>query len=270
MRKPPKIAYWALKITNRKKNRDIVLGDFEEFFNEIYEESGAFNAYAWYWKQSLKSIPRFILTTIYRRITMFKNYVKIALRNIVNHKVFSLINITGFAISLSLCLLVIQTISSIYSTDRFHESKDRIFRVITSLAVKDRVSNFATAPLPLAEELKVFPEIETVLRIKKNFGGYAVSREKKFPVQGYYTDKEFFKVFSFELESGDPGSALSSPYSVVLTKELALKFFGSRNPLGETLSFKDLGDFKIKKRGQAKKQKNIDKYFFWGYHINIR
>ncbi len=245
MRKPPKIASWALKITNRKKNRDIVLGDFEEFFNEIYEESGTFNAYAWYWKQSLKSIPRFILTTIYWRITMFKNYVKIALRNIVKHKVFSLVNITGFAISLSLCLLVIQTIFSIYSSDRFHENKDRIFRVITSSANKNRVSNLATAPLPLAEELKVFPEIETVVRIKKNFGGYAVSRGKKFPVQGYYTDKEFFKVFSFELESGDPGSALSSPYSVVLSKELALKFFGSRNPLGETLSFKDLGDFKI-------------------------
>jgi putative ABC transport system permease protein len=245
MRKPPKIASWALKITNRKKNRDVVLGDFEEFFNEIYEESGAFNAYAWYCKQSLKSIPRFILTTIYWRITMFKNYLKIALRNIVKHKVFSLINITGFAISLSLCLLVVQTIFSLYSSDGFHENKDRIFRIITSVADKDRVSNLATAPLPIAEELKVFPEIETVLRIKKNFGGYAVYQEKKFPVQGYYTDKEFFKVFSFELESGDPGSALSSPYSVVLTKDLALKFFGSRNPLGKNLSFKDLGDFKI-------------------------
>jgi hypothetical protein len=60
-----------------------------------------------------------------------------------------------------------------------------VHRIITSLADKDQVRNLATAPLPLAEELKVFQEIETVLRIKKNFGGYVFSQEKKFPVQGF-------------------------------------------------------------------------------------
>lgn len=255
MRKPPKIAHWGLKISNRKKNRDVILGDFEEFFNEIREESGFFKAYLWYWKQTLKSIPRFILTTNYWRFTMFKNYAKVVLRNIVKHKVFSFVNIMGLAVSMSICLLVIKLIFSIYSIDRFHENKERIFRVITFYTAKGHENRLATAPLPLAAELKKFPEVETVVRIKNNFGGYAVYREKKFPIGGYYADKEFFDVFSFALDSGDAATALAKPYSLVLTESAALKFFAGKNPVGETLSFRDLGEFNV--TGVIKKTANL-------------
>lgn len=151
----------------------------------------------------------------------------------------------GLAISLSLCLLVIQVIFSMHSSDRFHRKKDRIYRVITTQVEKNRTWDLATAPLPLAEELKYFPEVEKIIRVKKGIGGNVSFRGKTLLASGYFVDKEFFDVFSFELEQGDPDTALVQPKSLVLSKQAAEKFFGSQNPIDETITINKYGDFRV-------------------------
>jgi len=242
---PPKIPEWLLKIFCYRVEKYSLLDDLEEEYRTKLSDHGKSYSRIWYLGQAFRAIPSVIFFSLYRSAVMGRNYATIALRNIRKHKLFSLINILGLAIGLSLCLFVIGLVLTVYSSDRFHENKNRIYRVISQTLDKDQVNERATAPLPLAGELSQMPEVEIVVRLKKNFGGAAVYEDRAFIVQGLYADKDFFHVFSFELEAGDPKTALIEPYSIVLTKELSHKFFGNKNPIGEILIIKDIGDFTI-------------------------
>jgi putative ABC transport system permease protein len=242
---PPKFPRWILTKVAYRIDKFSLLDDLEEEFATKSSNLGKTRSRTWYWFQALRAIPSILLYSLYRSMVMTRNYAMIALRNIRKHKVFSFINIMGLAIGISLCLFVISLIFFMYGSDRFHEKKDRIYRVISQTITENAVHERATAPMPLAGELEQIPGIETVVRIKKNFGGAAVYKEKGFLVNGLYADTDFFQVFSFELELGDPKAALVEPYSIVLTQEVARKFFGSKDPTGEILNIKDVGDFTI-------------------------
>jgi len=176
---------------------------------------------------------------------MFKNYFKIAFRNIIRHRIFSIINIIGLAVGISLCLLIIMLYLDHKSMDQFNVNKGRIYRVIADrTVVNSGTTSYATAPLPLAELLlKESPAVEQVVRMRGGFGGEAKAAEKVLPVNGFFVDAEFFRLFNFELEQGDPAQALLKPNSVVLTRKTAVKFFGNEDPIGRTLSFDKTGDF---------------------------
>ncbi|UCG26722.1 MAG: ABC transporter permease, partial [Bacteroidales bacterium] len=177
---------------------------------------------------------------------MFLNYIKVALRNLLRSKVFSLINILGLAISMSICLLVIKMIFGMYSCDRFHVNKERIYRILTYEQQADRSGyELATTHEPLAGELEKLTDIERVVRIRKDFSGDVYYEGKVVPISGLMTDPVFFDVFSFELQRGDPLTALAEPYSIILTPEWASKLFGEKDPMGETISMKNLGDYKV-------------------------
>lgn len=242
---PPKIPEWLLTKLSYWIERHSLIDDLEEEYHINLSKRGKTYSQLWYWSQIFRAIPTIVSYSIYRNAVMIKNYALIALRNIRKRKIFSFINITGLAISLSLCLFVVKLTFTLYSSDRFHEKKDRIYRVISQTTGENDVIELATAPLPLMYELEQIPEIETVIRIKKNFGGAAAAMKKILMVQGLYADKDFFHVFSYELEAGNPKTCLSEPYSLVVTKELSQKFFGTRSSIGEILSIQDLGDFKI-------------------------
>ncbi len=243
--KPPKIPEWLLTKLSYWVERYSLVDDLEEEFRIKLSKRGKTYSRLWYWSQILRAIPAIVSYSIYRNAVMVKNYALIALRNIRKRKVFSFINITGLAISLSLCLFVVKLTFTLYSSDRFHEKKDRIYRIISRVIAENDVIDLATAPLPFVYELEQTPEIETVVRIKKNFGGAIITKEKPLMVQGLYADKDFFHVFSYELEAGDPKTCLSEPYSIVVTEEISQKFFGTGNSVGDTLSIQDVGDFKI-------------------------
>ena len=242
---PPKLPEWLLSKLSFWVEKHSLIDDLEEDYHKKFSDRGKRYSCIWYWIQVSRAIPSILLYALYRNIVMTKNYAVIALRNIRKHKVFSFINIMGLAVGISLCLFVISLIFFMYGSDRFHEKKDRIFRVISETITEKAVHERATAPMPLAGELEQIPAVETVVRIKKNFGGPAVYKEKGFLVHGLYADKDFFHVFSFSLELGDPKTALAEPFSVVLTKEVAQKFFNDRNPTGEILSIQDVGDFTV-------------------------
>lgn len=177
---------------------------------------------------------------------MLKNYFKVAIRNFFRQSGFSLINVLGLASGMAICMLILTLINSQNDYDQFHEKKDRIFRIICD-RTSDHDASFATVPHPLFDEL-IGKEavVENGLRIRDWFGGDAVYGEKTNSIGGLYAEASLFEIFDFTLEYGDEKTALSAPYSIVLTPEAVALFGMPENPIGEVLEFKDLGAFTVK------------------------
>jgi len=169
---------------------------------------------------------------------MFKNYLKIALRNIKRYKGYSFINIAGLAVGMACCILILLWVRDELSFDRFHHNLDHIHRVIRQEQDTAEAGKDALTPPPLAAALKEkFPEITHVTRFGSWGRWLVTSGEKKFYETGYKcTDPDFFEMFDFPFVKGNPKKALLSTYSVVLTEKMAEKYFGNEDPMGKTLS----------------------------------
>ena len=179
---------------------------------------------------------------------MIKNYLKTTLRIIKRHKAYSFINIFGLSIGLTCTILMLIYVHHELSYDRFHKNAENIYRVIT----KKEMDWYALSPGALKSALLAdFPEVERAVRVCPwggyiNFNGsinYGINRymENKFLI----VDPEFLEVFTFPLISGNPKTALSEPFSVVLTQEMAKKYFGNEDPMGKILKFDNRDDYKI-------------------------
>jgi putative ABC transport system permease protein len=177
---------------------------------------------------------------------MWKNYLKVAFRNLIRHRTFSFINIFGLAISMSLSLIVIMLVMDQYKFDRHISNKDRIFRVNT---LPDKWKATASTTMAIRNVLlDDYTGIEKAVRVKRGFGNRSMldfEKDINIPVTGFYTDPEFLEIFELELESGNPATALIDPYSVVLTKETAEKLFTNPNPVGEIIKVGEQGDYKV-------------------------
>ena len=169
---------------------------------------------------------------------MFKNYFNVAIRNILKHKFFSAINILGMTIGVAACLLITLYITDELSYDRFHANADRIYQVGLhgKLGGQDiRVSN--TCPPMAAALVAEIPAVESATRITPLYGRPAVKYEDKILTEEkvFYADSNFFEFFSFKLLEGDMKTALKEPNSVVLTEDIARKYFGNESPINKLL-----------------------------------
>ncbi|MGK7396184.1 MAG: ABC transporter permease [Candidatus Cyclobacteriaceae bacterium M3_2C_046] len=170
---------------------------------------------------------------------MIKNYFITAWRSLTRHKFFSFINIFSLGLSMSISLLIILMLADQKQYDHFHDKKDRIYRVITKSTFG--FSEYATAPLPIIEELKSFEGIEHSVQLINSIGGDAIYQQKATEVAGFYTTPSFFEIFSFELSQGNPVQALNDPYSMVITPKAAQKLFGTTDVLGKNIYFEEKG-----------------------------
>src|ERR1700733_3614533 len=175
---------------------------------------------------------------------MIRNYIKIAWRNLIRQKLFSLINISGLAIGLAVCMLIMLYVAHEHSYDTFHKNADRIVTLRAKVVMNgdDRISeNFSEATAPsLKDEV---PSVENYATSFKYFLPFVVNNastpQSKFNEDNLlYVDAGFFKFFSFKLISGQPENVLSKPFSVVISRDMAKKYFGSSNPIGKTLTIK--------------------------------
>lgn len=178
---------------------------------------------------------------------MFKNYFKIALRNIWRNKTFSAINIIGLAVSMSLGLLIILIIKEQYQVDNFHRDSDRIYRVNTRvIKVEGYTQDYASAPLPLGNAISDhYTFTEKVVRVNRYFNGEASHGNVTVSMNGLMVDPSFLEVFNFPLQEGNPATALAEPNGLVLTQQAAKKIFGRSDPIGQTLSISGYGDFMV-------------------------
>ena len=168
---------------------------------------------------------------------MLKNYLKIAFRNLTNNKTFSFINIVGLAVGIACAVLIMLWVQYELSFDKFHKNADRLYKVGFTTEQKDYYGFYQ--PGPLAEYLKDnFPEIE----LSTNYAEtqLKLSRETKgFFCNGSIVSPDFFKMFSFQLNEGNPGTVLNAPNSIVISRSLAQKIFGQANPVGKPIKLND-------------------------------
>ncbi len=177
---------------------------------------------------------------------MFGNYLKITLRNISKHKGFSFINVSGLALGMTICILIMLWVYDEWSYDRFHDNADDLYRII-KIWRKGEVSHQAVTPAPLAPALKEeFPEIVDTARVYPTGKWLLRYNDKAFyETYGLFTDPSIFTMFTIPLLKGNRATALSLPRSMVLTETMATKYFGSENPIGKTIRMDNRYDFSI-------------------------
>ena len=225
-----------LRMITSEQESEFLLGDVKECYLEILEAKGKLYAGIWYWIQILKSLGVYLWVAINWRIAMLKNYFKITLRNIHRHKSYSIINITGLAVGIACCLLILSWVRYQLTFDRFHTNARQIYRVISEFHSSGGEINFTTTTqAPLAAVLKDnYPEIVNSTRALR--WKWKVGREKvSFEENVWFVDPTFLDMFTFSFIQGDPATALSEPKSIVLTETLASKYFRNENPIGKTI-----------------------------------
>ena len=168
---------------------------------------------------------------------MVLNYIKIALRNLYKNKLHSAINIFGLSLGLAVAVLTYLYVSNEFSYDRFHENIDRIFQAAHTRFEPDGTEEgyYVHAPIPFGPALEQeIPEIEAALRFSDQ-QTFVRSRQMVDEETVLMADRSFFQIFSFAFKFGTPQTSFNERYSVVLREELAQKYFGSSDPIGETL-----------------------------------
>ena len=178
---------------------------------------------------------------------MLRSYLIIALRNFTRKGTFSLINIAGLAIGLACSIMILMWVYHELSYDRFHPDHKSIRRLAFRFDISGTSMEGPVAMAPLADRLTgTFPEVEDVVRIHKienvNIG---VRNEHFVEPLLLMADSSFFSFFGFDLEAGDPGTVLKMPFSIVITREMAEKYFGERNPVGEIIRINNAHDYTI-------------------------
>lgn len=176
---------------------------------------------------------------------MFKNYLKIAVRNLLKYKAYSIINVSGLAIGIACCLLILLYIQDELSYDKFHVNADRIYRVASVESSDNKISETASTYGPLADLLAAqIPGIEKVTRIFPHSVVVSYGADKKFQEDRlFFCDSTFFDMFTFAFKNGQPENALDAPNAIVLTEETAQKYFGDENPIGKNLRAENQHDF---------------------------
>jgi putative ABC transport system permease protein len=167
---------------------------------------------------------------------MLKNHIKIALRNLWRHRVFSFINITGLSVGITACFFIFMYVRFELSYDKFHTKADRIYRLVTDIKTPSEtivtdVTSWAFAPYIKTD----FPDVESFTRVS---GGSFLVRKGNVKFQEertIFADSTFFKVFDFKLLKGNPNTALKAQANIVFTKTAAKKYFGDADPVGQTV-----------------------------------
>ncbi len=178
---------------------------------------------------------------------MFRNYLVTAFRTIFRQKGYSLINILGLAIGMACTLLILLWVQDELSYDRFHENADRLYRVEEDQYYSGEVYHVTVTPYPSGPVWKEeIPEIEDACRWQWPSGMLFKYGEKSFYERGTVAvDSSFLTMFSIPLLEGDIRTALSDPWSAVLTRETAEKYFGDEDPLGHSLNVNDEYEFTV-------------------------
>ena len=166
---------------------------------------------------------------------MFRNYFVTAFRYLWKQKGFSVINLIGLTVGLSVCYFALSFVSFELSHDRYHEKSDRIYRLVTDVKTPNGIDYLSTtAPMGPAVQA-AFPEVQAATRIFLDHLIIQKDQEQYADEKIAYADSSLFSVFTFPLISGNPDNILKAPYSIVLSETSAKKYFGSKNPVGGIL-----------------------------------
>ncbi|HEX2848020.1 MAG TPA: ABC transporter permease [Chitinophagaceae bacterium] len=177
---------------------------------------------------------------------MLKNFFKVAWRNMLRSKGFTLINITGLIVGMASAILILLWIQNEVSYDQFHEKKDRIYEAWNRASFSGELNCWNTTPKVLARTLeKDLPEVEAAVRVDWGSNFLFSIGDKRITVQGSMVDSNFLQVFSFPLLKGDPSQVLKDMHSIVLTEKLAKKLYGHEDPMGKVIKIDNKENFTV-------------------------
>ncbi|UZR97653.1 ABC transporter permease [Chondrinema litorale] len=224
-----------------------ILGDLHERFAKRVQKLGERKA-KWHYIREVLSYIRFsnIKTASSEDkniilMSILNNYIKVASRNLLRHKVFSFINITGLSIGLACCMLIILYTKDEVSFDQFHVKKDQIYRVTATISNEDNQIKLGSTNLIVGPSFQEeIPEVKSFVRMQS--GSYIIKKgNESFDQRVVFTDDNFFEAFTFPLIHGDKSNVFAELQSVVLTEKSAEKYFGKTDVVGESLELR-VGD----------------------------
>lgn len=174
---------------------------------------------------------------------MLKNYLKIAWRNLLKNKTFSLINILGLALGMACSLLIMLWVQDEIKMDRFHKNDARIFTVLENQFYSGVINTFGATPGILADIIvKDIPEIEMASQWLWEQSPVLAAGNTFDNEKGRYVQGDFLRIFSFDLSQGDPKTALKRPDGIVISQKLADKYFKGQDPMGKTMRIDNKDD----------------------------
>jgi putative ABC transport system permease protein len=225
---------------------ETIQGDLHEEFAYNVKHVGEKKARWLYWRETLGFIkPRYITRQKHYPPTslishdMIRNYFKIAFRNLVKYKTYSLINIAGLSLGLTACMLIGLFVWDENQYDKFLPDSDRIYRVYQEQTNEQGTNLMAVAPPMFATTLQEdFPEVENTARVMMTAEHktlFETAKNKLYEENGFFVDSTFFNVFELQFKQGSPQKALSDPSSIVISTAMAQRFFGNDNPVGKQI-----------------------------------
>ncbi|MDE2728121.1 MAG: ABC transporter permease [Gemmatimonadota bacterium] len=179
---------------------------------------------------------------------MLRNYLSVALRNLRRHPAYSLINIAGLAIGMATCVLILMYIQDELGYDRYHPHADRVYRIVDDIESGGQTVQTAGTPTGWGPALRRdFPEIELLVRIRGTETAWLVDLGNTiyYERKVIWAEPELFEMFDMPLVLGDPETALAEPYSMVISEELAFKYFGAEDPIGKAVNLDNRWDFMV-------------------------
>ena len=243
---PPKIAANIIERLLDPNVRYSAMGDFEERFQTLAHQRGLIKAHLFYCFQIFLILPAYIKNLLIWSLEMLKNYLKIALRIIQRHKGYSFIKISGLAIGMACCILILLFVRYELGFDDFHTNRDRIYRILSELDLTHGTEIVSITAIPLAPAIKNdLPEVVLSTRITGDFRQLFSIGDNKFYEEVHYADADFFDIFTFPLVTGDPTTALAEPFSMVISENIATKYFGATDPVGKIVRLQNSKDYKI-------------------------
>lgn len=247
-KRPPKIFDAILRWTVSPRDSEALAGDYEEMYARIADESPIGAATIWYAGQLGKLIPIHMMISIIWSLIMFKNYFKVAFRNLFRQKMYSFLNIAGLALGMAATIIIALYVSGELSYDKHNIRHDRVYRLERMWYSQDGsgLQGFGTlAPSFTIFLEKDFPEFERIVRMYLSGDQLIQIDDRGFTEQNVFVvEEDIFDVFTIPMIKGDPKTALKDPGSVVLSESIAEKYFGKENPMGKSI-ITDGNPFKV-------------------------
>jgi putative ABC transport system permease protein len=243
---PPLAERWAGRALDGEE-RSVRLGDLEERFHYLVGERGLGRARTWYRWQVLLLVISAILHNYYWSLIMFKNYLKIAFRNIRRSKGYSFINIVGLALGLACCILILLWAKDELATDRYHAKLNSLYQILTIQHYGGEVSHQSGSIPALAPALKAeYPEVLNAARIHNGQSEHVLAYgNRQFREAVQLADPDIFRIFTFPFIQGQPRDAFGDPYVLVLSERIARKIFGNENPLGRVITMDNKEEYRV-------------------------
>jgi len=231
MSRPPRLARFLIRLFATRRRNEAYLGDLDEMYAERASTDGVRRTRRWFWREALGSLPTYFRDNLGWRFNMFKNYLKTAFRALKRQRGYAFLNIAGLAVGIASALLIWLWVQDELGFDKFHAKAGAIFRL-------ERENGGITSPYPFGPALAAeIPEIAGTVRVGHPGVLLVQAGERSFyELSLRAVDPAFLKMFSFPLVRGDASSALSHPQSIVISWDMAAKYFPGQDPMGRPLT----------------------------------